>query len=167
MQHNNENQREINCTSCKNSCIQSDKVQIRSDNNPRNDIQTGLAHYDVNVDEEHHTRHMDQIRQTLYDGGDIEHDQNEYQVFGEPNLLCRTVQHGTTTSRTNEPSFSNSSSTTNVNEQPFLSTPTRNSESTSWYSTTSPYMLKNKRPEIDLYRRRIFVLHEYNCRLRQ
>jgi hypothetical protein len=54
-----------------------DKVQIRSYSNPRVKWEfgtifgrTGLAHYDVTVDGKHHTRHVDQIRRTFYEGGD-------------------------------------------------------------------------------------------------
>jgi hypothetical protein len=118
-------------------CKVGDKVQIRLYSNPhvKWEFGTGLAHYDVTVDGKHHN---------LYGGRDIEHSRNKFQVSDEPeqesNLLYPTVQHDTIASRrgTNVPLFPNSLSTTNVKDQPFLSTPAKNSESTSWYSTASP-----------------------------
>jgi hypothetical protein len=120
-------------------CKVGDKVQIRLYSNPRVKWKfgTGLAHYDVTLDGKNHNP---------YEGRDIEHGQNKYQVSDEPeqesNLLYPTVQHDTIASRrrTNDPLFSNSHSTTNVNDQPFLSTSAINSESTSWYSTASPFV---------------------------
>jgi hypothetical protein len=115
-------------------CKVGDKVQIRLYSNPsvKWKFGTALAHYDVTLDGKYHN---------LYEGRDIEHGRNEYQVSDEPEqesyLLYPTVQLDTIASRrrTNDPLFSNSHSTTNVNDQPFLSIPGRNSESTTWYST--------------------------------
>jgi hypothetical protein len=77
-----------------------DKVSIRSYSKPRVKWafgtifgKTGLAHYDVTVDRKHHTRHVDQIRRTLYEEEDIEHGQNEYQVSDESPPTRNSNQH--------------------------------------------------------------------------